>query len=287
MKKYSLWQVLLFCGVCVVLLIGLEVAVWKQGYHHQILDSLHRIGLAPKGPSVAQLSDLARKSYEEVVAVRDTVLTRPQQNALQHFYYRLGVWDQSWWLGVKTQKNPCDMWMLQQIICETRPDYIIEAGTYFGGSALYFAQVLEGLGLEQSKVITIDIEDYCRETAARPLWKKRVEFIRGGSTDPAIVARIADRVKGKRVLVDLDSDHKRDHVFREMSAYGPLVNAGSYMVVEDTNVDGIPVAPDYGPGPMAAVRDFLQTDLGKTFTQDASREAMVLTFFPGGWLKKK
>ncbi|UCC41491.1 MAG: class I SAM-dependent methyltransferase [Candidatus Aminicenantes bacterium] len=188
---------------------------------------------------------------------------------------------------MKTLKNPCDMWMLQQIIYETKPDYIIETGTYLGGSALYFAQILEGMGLDQSKVITIDIEDYCHETAKLRLWKKRVEFIHGSSTGPEIVARISQLVQGKKVIVDLDSNHQRDHVFQEMMSYGPMVNPGSYLVVEDTNIDGVPVHPNYGPGPMAAVHDFLKTDLEKTFTQDVSREAMILTFFPGGWLKKK
>jgi cephalosporin hydroxylase len=143
------------------------------------------------------------------------------------------------------------------------------------------------MGLDQSKVITIDIEDYCSETAKLPLWKKRVEFMHGSSTDPEIVARIGQRVQGKNVLVDLDSDHRRDHVFKEMMSYAPMVNPGNYLVVEDTNVDGVPVLPNYGPGPMAAVHDFLKTDLGKTFIQDVRRESMIFTFFPGGWLKKK
>jgi hypothetical protein len=37
---------------------------------------------------------------------------------------------------------------------------------------------------------------------------------------------------------------------------------------------------------MAAVVAFLKTEEGNDFTQDFSREAMVLTFNPGGWLKR-
>ena len=147
--------------------------------------------------------------------------------------------------------------------------------------------MLDGMGLDRSKVITIDIEDYCHETAKLPLWKKKVEFILGSSTDPEIVTRVKRLVQGKKVLVDLDSNHSRDHVYQEMMSYGPLVNPGSYLVVEDTAVDGVPTDPGFGPGPMAAVSDFLRTSLGQTFTNDASREALILTFNPGGWLRKK
>jgi cephalosporin hydroxylase len=74
-------------------------------------------------------------------------------------------------------------------------------------------------------------------------------------------------------------------VLQELALYSPLVSPGSYLVVEDTNSDGVPVFPG-SVGPTAAVQEFLATPAGKAFTQDASREAMVLTFNPGGWLKK-
>jgi cephalosporin hydroxylase len=59
------------------------------------------------------------------------------------------------------------------------------------------------------------------------------------------------------------------------------------MIVEDTLSDAIPLIENPPPGPMAAVQEFLKTDLGKTFKQDFSREAMFLTYFPGGWLLKE
>ena len=68
--------------------------------------------------------------------------------------------------------------------------------------------------------------------------------------------------------------------------YGPLVSPGSYLVVEDTNSDGVPVFPG-SVGPTAALREFFTTPEGRQFTQDVSREAMVLTFNPGGWLRRK
>jgi len=86
------------------------------------------------------------------------------------------------------------------------------------------------------------------------------------------------------VLVLLDSDHSRDHVLKELQSYAPLVTPGSYVVVEDTNLDGHPVFPEFGPGPMEAVAEFLGSD--SHFEVDRTREKFLMTFNPGGFLKR-
>ena len=78
-----------------------------------------------------------------------------------------------------------------------------------------------------------------------------------------------------------------NHVLNELRLYLPLVSPGSYIVVEDTHFDAIPTFPEQGAGPTAAVNVFLQEDLGKRFEQHLAREALVMTFNPGGWLRKK
>ena len=96
---------------------------------------------------------------------------------------------------------------------------------------------------------------------------------------------MAERAAGAgTVLVVLDSDHSRDHVLAEPRAYAPLVTPGSYLVVEDTNINGHPVYEAFGPGPMEAVQDFLKER--DDFEADRSREKFLLTFNPRGWLRK-
>ena len=85
-------------------------------------------------------------------------------------------------------------------------------------------------------------------------------------------------------MVILDSDHNRDHVLKEMELYSPLVTRGSYLVVEDTNINGNPVLADFGPGPAEAVREFLQHH--NEFEVDRNMEKFYMTFSPGGYLRR-
>ena len=50
---------------------------------------------------------------------------------------------------------------------------------------------------------------------------------------PAI-REVKRRVAGKKVVVMLDSLHTEEHVLAELRAYAPLVDVGSYVIVQDT-----------------------------------------------------
>jgi cephalosporin hydroxylase len=246
------------------------------------------VGLKPfeetAGARDAQLAE-SRKAYENVLKQRDLQIPLEKQRELMKLFHSLPIWDSLWFQNVRIIKNPLDLWMLQQIAYEIQPDYVIETGTWYGGSALWWAQTLHGLSLEKSRVLTVDIQDLTRKGAsANPLWKY-VEFTLGSSTDPAIVAKYAERVKNSKTIVNLDSDHSMHHVLNELRAYAPMVSPGSYIAVEDTHLDGVPTHPEQGPGPMAAVLQFLAEN--HDFEQDFTREAMVMTSYPGGWLRRK
>src|SRR5262249_2692812 len=152
-------------------------------------------------------------------------------------FHESPVWSNVWFHNVKVLKSPLDMWVLQDIIREVRPDFVIETGTFRGGSALAFANMLNGMGLTNSRVLTVDIQDFRDEASAHPLWKEYVEFYLGSSTDPEIVSRISRKARGRKTLIDLDSDHSMSHVLKELRMYSPLVSRGSYIVVDDTHLD--------------------------------------------------
>ncbi|MBZ5726636.1 MAG: cephalosporin hydroxylase family protein [Acidobacteriia bacterium] len=230
----------------------------------------------------------SRQAYAQVLKQRDLQMPLDKQREMMKLFHDLPIWNSLWFHNVRIIKNPLDLWMLQQIAYEVRPDFVIETGTWYGGSALYWAHTLNGMGLESARVLTVDIQDLTGQGAsAHPLWKKYVEFYLGSSTDPAIVSQIARKVRNWRTIVNLDSDHSMQHVLRELRLYAPLVSPGSYIAVEDTHLDGVPTHPEQGPGPMAAVRQFLAEGGSREFEQDFTREAMVMTSYPGGWLRRK
>jgi len=198
-------------------------------------------------------------------------------------FYDSGIWVTTKWLGVPTAQNPNDAWIHQEIIAQVKPDFIVEAGTQYGGSAALWATILQQVNPD-GRIITIDIKDQARAAKDLPIVKDKVEFLLGSSVDPTIVAEVTNRVNGKKVLVILDSDHSKNHVLAEMKAYAPLVSKDSYLIVQDTNVNGHPVLEKFGPGPMEAVNEFLATN--DQFRPDREAERLMFTMHPKGYLKR-
>lgn len=209
-------------------------------------------------------------------AVRDTIV-KQFHRLYYHSLHR--TWKQTWYRGVTIWKCPLDLWLYQELLHSLKPALIVETGTMFGGSAYFLGDLCDTLGLD-TRITTIDVE----EQANRPA-HDRVTYVTASSTDPAVVASVyAAAPPGRPVLVILDSDHSRDHVLAELRAYADLVTVGSYVVVEDTNVNGHPAFPEFGPGPMEAVDAFLAED--DRFEVDAGMEKFFMTFNPRGYLKK-
>lgn len=181
------------------------------------------------------------------------------------------------WFGHEILKCPLDLWMYQELLVRTRPDFVVETGTWRGGSALYFAMLFDHIG--HGRVVTVDV-DVKPDRPEHP----RIRYLTGSSVDPAVVARVRDEVGGHRALVVLDSDHHAAHVHAELTAYSPLVHPDDYLIVEDTNVNGHPVFPDFGPGPMEAVDRFLSTS--DAFVIDPRCERFLLTLHPRGYLRR-
>ena len=184
--------------------------------------------------------------------------------------YSAAQWGNKW-LGVSVIKKPSDLFIYQEIIWETRPQFLVETGSKYGGSALFFASVFDMLG--EGQIVSVDIDD----TAARTVSHPRVTFIVGSSVSDEVIGKVRQAVGAKTCMVSLDSDHSAPHVLREMELYSDLVSPGNYLVVEDTGIRG--------NGPANAVREFLRsrTDLKR----DPSREKFMVTSCRGGFLRKE
>lgn len=89
----------------------------------------------------------------------------------------------------------------------------------------------------------------------------------------------------KTILVSLDSDHSKNHVLNELNIYSKFVTSGSYLIVEDTALNGHPLHPEEPKeGPMEALEDFMKCN--KEFVSDRSREKFFMTWHPNGFLRK-
>lgn len=188
------------------------------------------------------------------------------------------TWSESTWLGTHIKKCPFDTWMYQEILYEVKPDLIVECGTYKGGSAYFLATLCDLM--QKGEIVTVDIIDH----PGKPV-HPRITYMTGSTLDEQILNTIKAKVAlAKTVLVILDDDHSANHVYTELKVYADMVTPGSYLLVEDSNVNGHPVYPEHGPGPYEAIERFMQED--NRFVIDKSKEKFYVSFNPNGYLKR-
>jgi len=210
---------------------------------------------------------------------------KTEKNVTESFhrlYYDSAVFNKTWgntyWFGIQTLKCPLDCWIYQELLFKQKPDIIIECGTANGGSALYLAHLCDIL--KKGNIITIDVES----DKGKPR-HKRIKYLIGQSTSNEIVDKVKNLIKPKdKILVILDSDHSYENVLEELKIYHEFVPKGGYMIVEDTNINGHPVRPEFGPGPMEAVKEFLKDN--DNFSIDKDQEKFYMTFNPNGYLQR-
>lgn len=198
------------------------------------------------------------------------------------------TWENVFFRGVPVRKNPMDLWVYQELLYETKPHFIIETGTAYGGSASWFAHSSPG-----THVITIDIigEEHFPH---RPK-NSHITYVRGDTsllTTMSHVRGIMQVIEGSdapwpnaRVMVVLDSEHTQKHVRAELEIWPQVVTVGQYLVVEDTNITS-KLAPQYQDGGPKEALDDWHRFYKDEFEVDLDRQRHGLTFNPGGWLKR-
>jgi cephalosporin hydroxylase len=183
-------------------------------------------------------------------------------------------------------KLHADLDRYRQIIEATKPEVIVETGTHTGASARWFAD--HGLG-----VVTVDINHHSGDPEVAESGERVgggwVDYIVGDATDPAVAAKVATLLAGRRCMVSLDSDHSAAHVAREIELYGPLVTPGCYLVVEDGIFGYTPPAlrqrhfpAGLDGSPLDAIADKLNDN--PQWSRDIAIERMSPTsHHPAGW----
>jgi cephalosporin hydroxylase len=193
-------------------------------------------------------------------------------------YHAMGVqtWNITRWRGVSVLKPPTDMWIYQELINEIKPDLIIEAGSYQGGSALFMRDVLN-LVYPQGRIISIDVDHGGIQDIARV---SGIEFYLGSSVADETLIHVKAYIaayKCERVMVILDSEHTYDHVTKELELYAPLVTIGSILIIEDTS--NVPAVLD-------AVNSWSLRHSEADFKKNLMGERFMLTFCRDGFWEK-
>lgn len=191
-----------------------------------------------------------------------------------HISNRPSKWPK--WNGLLLVKYPTDMINYAQILFANKPDFLIECGTQHGGSAHFFADVMNVIG--NGRVITI--EKYPGKVPHPPP-HPRITYLYGSSTSQKVLDIIKTMTSGSSVMVSLDSDHHRVNVKRELWYYSLLVTKGQFLVLED-------IFPDHTRrenGVKVAAKWFLGTNRGKQFEIVPIENDFIYSL--NIWLKKR
>lgn len=186
-------------------------------------------------------------------------------------------WYEQTWLGVPIWQLADDLVVLQRIVFDVEPKWIVETGTKFGGSAIFFGSMLAMTGRTAGSgggVITVDVHE---TTEARELLSDKphrfAPYVRqrliGDAKAPEILASISATIAADPgpVMVFLDDWHDGDHVYAELQVYSKLVTPEGILIVADTAFEDLADTPVVVPSekypdakrsnPRVALRRFL------------------------------
>lgn len=162
-------------------------------------------------------------------------------------------WYEQTWLGVPVWQLADDLVALQRIVFDANPKWIVETGTKFGGSAIFFASLLAMMGRTPEAgggVITVDIHE---TPEARKFLSEQphrfAPFVRqrliGDAKAPETLAAINATVAADpgSVMVFLDDWHDGDHVYAELQLYPQLITPGGILIVADTTFEDLADTP--------------------------------------------
>lgn len=201
------------------------------------------------------------------------------------------LWSAATWRGRQIVKQQFDLARYFYLLAERRPEIVVETGLQAGGSALFFMDCLEMLGMADVPFVGVDLDCKAMDPAVLD-YPHPIAIIKRDCLAPQTVATVGELVDGKRSLIVLDSVHSRAHVAEELRLYAPLCTAGSSLVVEDTDHGGRPILAEYGPSAAEAVEEFMAPGglgalLGFDYDRETERRFGRFTVSPSGWLVRR
>jgi cephalosporin hydroxylase len=230
-----------------------------------------------------------------------SLYTKEAFEIISRVWVKVG-WNQKYeytfsWFGRPVIQLPEDMIRFQEVVYRLKPDVIIETGIAHGGSLIFSASLCKAIGKGRVVGVDIDIRPHNRKAIEEHELFPLVTLIEGSSVDPVVVEQVKKLIKSDDVvLIVLDSNHTRDHVWRELNAYHSLVTPGSYIVATDGIMQDLYDTPRGKPEwlhdhPAAAVIEFAETHSEFVVEQplwnfNESDLVKNITHWPGAWVKR-
>lgn len=200
------------------------------------------------------------------------------------WWYDSGVQFQTRWRGVVTHKSPVDEWNYQEILHELKPAIVLELGTRFGGSTLFFCDVMRTVHASDTsyRILTVDTDR--ARIDSQVFEEDAIEVL----TAPSASGSMRERVKALRnefpgpMFVIHDPDHDQANVTLELQMVAPLLKNGDFVIVEDANLGRHPEVHEhedsygtpslnYRDGPHDAIVIFMAMNR-RFFERDLARE---------------
>ncbi len=157
--------------------------------------------------------------------------------------------------GVPTHKSPFDLALYQLLLWEQKPRTLIEIGSKWGGSALWFADVLQNYGIDYT-IHSIDTQ---------PLANREIPGVifyqgDGRNLSETLSSKLLAAMPRPMMVIE-DADHRPATTLAVLRFFDQWLRAGEYIVIEDSIIDdlfdGDRVA-DLEGGPRPAIADFLR-----------------------------
>ena len=190
------------------------------------------------------------------------------------------AWRETTWLGHPVNRLPTDLHSAQEVVAQVRPDVIVLIGDDEGltGRAHHLAAVTDQLG--HGRIVTVTSDGRSTDDL---VGHDRIDHLAGPATDQSTIDHVLDLVGSGSALVFIGLGSK-ERVLAAFDRYAPMVPVGSYVVIENTVVNGRPVEPSFGPGPHEAVVHVLGTR--SQFVADVAFEKHTITFAKNGYLRR-
>jgi cephalosporin hydroxylase len=199
--------------------------------------------------------------------------------------------------GVPFSKFPEDLRVYEHLMWAAEPNVVIEIGTQFGASALWFRDRLRMLmtygRISSYGVISIDTETGPARMYldhVDPCWPESITLVEGDVCDGGLARRIESLVPdGSSCFVVEDSAHTYATTMAALKGFSQFVQPGGFIIIEDgcVDIEAMRLDEEWPRGVLPAIQEWLADPAGADFRVRRDLELYGMTCHPSGILQRE